>query len=246
MEELLKLWQKALLSIFVTLAIGGLYLRHVFNERRKPSVMEQQQQHTKSNMDDYVIMRSMSIHYFENLKKMEGMTVWMKNGYVMPYFPAAAGHIQFNHPAGVIPAAQKLELKKFIKSPVPLSVDTGMSHPAQQVFVLFTMPGDSKQYALAVGDYEGKEEAYFCDLEFFYDDPHTIYDHWPKNVWAAIDQRNVIAGMSERQTHMAIGLNASYSGHEKGNRTVTYDQAGKKWVVTYVNDKATKIVPPGQ
>jgi len=223
-----------------TLLIGGLYLLYVWHERRDPGPVAQQQQ-TKSNMDDFVIMRSMSPHYFENLKKIEGMTVWMKNGYVMPYFPAEGGRIQFSHPAGKIPAAQKLVIKKFIKASVPLDLDTGMSHPAQQVFALFTMPPDAKQYAVAVGDYEGKEEAYFCDLLFFYDDPHTIYDHWPKDVWAAIDARQVIPGMSERQTHMAIGLNATYSGREKGNRTVTYDQAGKKWIITYVKDKATEI-----
>jgi hypothetical protein len=43
---------------------------------------------------------------------------------------------------------------------------------------------------------------------------------------------------------MAIGLNTSFSSHEKGNRTVHYDQAGKLWSVTYVNDKATVIKAP--
>ncbi len=38
-------------------------------------------------------------------------------------------------------------------------------------------------------------EAYFCDMLFFYDDPHTIYDHWPKDVWAAIDARQVKPGI---------------------------------------------------
>ena len=34
---------------------------------------------------------------------------------------------------------------------------------------------------------DGSQEEYFSDVLFFYDDPHTIYDNWPKNVWAAID-----------------------------------------------------------
>jgi hypothetical protein len=243
-EDVVKLWQKAIISMLVTCVLGGLYLAHVWNQRRDPGVIARDQQNTKSNMDDFVIMRSMSPHYFENLKRIEGLTVWMKNGYVMPYFPATGGHIQFSKPAGKIPSAQKLEIKKFVKSSVPADLDTGMSHPAHQAFALFTMPPDAQQYAVAVGDIEGQEEAYFCDLEFFYDDPHTIYDHWSKDVWTAIDARQVKPGMSERQTHMAIGLNANYSSHEKGNRTVTYDQAGKKWVVTYVNDKATVIKAP--
>jgi hypothetical protein len=240
----LKTWQKILIPTLITLAIGSVYLFNVWRHRQDPGVIGNQQAEQKSNLDDFVIMRSMMPHYFENLKKIESTTVWMKNGYVMPYFPATGGHIQFAHSAGVIPSAQKLEIKKFVKSAVPLSLDTGMSHPAHQVFALFTMPPDAQQYAVAVGDYEGSDESYFCDLMFFYDDPHTIYDHWPKDVWAAIDARKVIPGMSERQTHMAIGLNTSFSSHEKGNRTVHYDQAGKLWSVTYVNDKATVIKAP--
>lgn len=240
----MKSWQKALIITLVTFAVGGIYLFFVWRHRSDPGVAVHNQEKQISNPDDFVIMRAMMPHYFENLKKMEGMTVWMKNGYVMPYFPATGGHIDFKHTAGVVPSAQKLEIKKFVKSSVPLELDTGMSHPAHQVFALFTMPPDQKQYAVAVGDYEGNEESYLCDLLFFYDDPHTIYDHWSKEVWAAIDARKVIAGMSERQTHMAIGLNATYSGHEKGNRTVHYDQAGKRWTVTYVKDKATAIQGP--
>jgi hypothetical protein len=240
----LKIWQKALLSTLITLVIGSIYLFNVWRHRQDPGVTVRDQPEQRSNMDDFVIMRSMMPHYFENLKKIEGTTVWMKNGYVMPYFPASSGHIQFAHPVGMVPSAQKMEIKKFVKSAVPLDLDDGMSHPAHQVFALFTMPGDSKQYALAVGDIDGGEEAYMCDLLFFYDDPHIIYDHWPKDVWAAIDARQVKPGMSERQTHMAIGLNAQYSSHDKGNRTVQYDQAGKHWTVTYVNDKATDIKTP--
>lgn len=236
--------KKFLAITLVTLALGGIYLLFIWHSRQTTSAASPKQDTDSHNMDDYVIMRSMMPHYFENLKKMEGTTVWMKNGYVMPYFPADGGHIQFAHSAGVIPSAQKLAIKKFVKSAVPLDLDTGMSHPAHQVFALFTMPPDAKQYAVAVGDYEGTEESYLCDLMFFYDDPHTIYDHWSKEAWAAIDARKVIPGMSERQTHMAIGLNATYSGHDKGNRTVKYDQAGKHWTVTYVNDKATSIQGP--
>ena len=30
-------------------------------------------------------------------------------------------------------------------------------------------------------------------------------------------------------------------GSTEGNRTVTYDQAGKQWTITYVNNHATTI-----
>jgi hypothetical protein len=88
---------------------------------------------------------------------------------------------------------------------------------------------------------QGNEEAYYCDLLFFYDDPHVIYAHWPKDVWAAIDAHQLKAGMSELQARMAIGQNMHPDGDKEGDRTVTYDQDGKHWTVTFVKNQATTI-----
>jgi hypothetical protein len=40
---------------------------------------------------------------------------------------------------------------------------------------------------------------------------------------------------------MSIGHNQQVDSTSEGNRTITYDQAGKKWTVTFVGDKATTI-----
>ena len=76
---------------------------------------------------------------------------------------------------------------------------------------------------------------------FYYDDPHTIFDHWPKEVWAAVDAHQVKPGMSELETRMAIGRKTHTSGGTEGDRTVTFDQDGKHWTITYVNNRATEI-----
>jgi hypothetical protein len=47
--------------------------------------------------------------------------------------------------------------------------------------------------------------------------------------------------MSELETRMAIGQKIDDNSGTEGNRTITYDQAGKKWTVTYVNNHATTI-----
>ena len=47
--------------------------------------------------------------------------------------------------------------------------------------------------------------------------------------------------MSELQTRMAVGQKTQSDGSTEGNRTVTYDQAGKQWIVTFVNNHATAI-----
>jgi hypothetical protein len=47
--------------------------------------------------------------------------------------------------------------------------------------------------------------------------------------------------MSELETRMAIGHKTQTDGSKEGDRTVTYDQNGKHWTVTYVKNRATMI-----
>jgi hypothetical protein len=180
--------------------------------------------------------------HFEDLKDKEGKTVWMKNGNTMPYFPYASGKVDFKKRVGVIPPLQKLDLKKAIKAAVPADVDDGISHGTRQAMYVFTLPGDTKEYATPVGAMEGSEEQYYSDLLYFYDDPHTIYSNWPKVIWDAVDAHQAKEGMNELQTRLALGQKIQTDNpRAEGNRTVTYDADGKKWTVTFVKDRATKV-----
>jgi hypothetical protein len=116
-----------------------------------------------------------------------------------------------------------------------------MAHGTRQVFAVFAFPGNSDLYATPIGAIQGNNEAYYCDILFYYDDPHTIFDNWPKEVWTAIDAHQVKPGMSELETRMSIGSNVQPDGQSEGDRTVTYDQAGKNWTITYVHNHATTI-----
>jgi hypothetical protein len=237
----MKTWQKILIVMLITLTLGGIYLFFVWKHRQNPGVIGQNDAGQSLSKDDLVVMRAFFPAHFEDLARFEGTTVWMKNGYTMPYFPYAGGHVEFDKRVGVIPAAQRLEVKKIIKAAVPAKVDDGIEHGSRQAFAVFTLLESAELFATPVGYMEGNEETYYTDLLFFYDDPHTIYDHWPKDVWAAIDAHQVKPGMSELETRMAIGQKMHPDGDEEGNRTVTYDQDGKHWTVTYVQNKATEI-----
>ena len=233
-----------LISVLITLILGGGYLFSVWLHRRNPGVARRTAPSQTLSKDDLVVMRAFFPTHYEDTLQLEGKTVWMKNGYTMPYFPYDGGRIVFAKSLGVIPSAQRLDIKKAIKAAAPAQVDDGISHGTRQVFAVFTMPGSASLYATAIGVIDGPQEAYFSDILFFYDDPHTIYDNWPKGVWAAIDAHQVIPGMSELETRMAIGQKTQSEGSSEGNRTVTYDQAGKQWMVTFVNNHATTIKSP--
>jgi hypothetical protein len=234
-------WKKILISILITLTVGGIYLFSVWRQRLNPGVIGQLNATQTQNLDNLVVMRAFFPAHFDDTLRLEGTTVWMKNGYLMPYYPYTGGRVQFARRVGLIPAAQRLDVKKIIKQAVPASEDDGVSHGAWQAFAVFALPGGPALYATPIGARQGAEEEYFCDMLFFYDDPHTIYDHWPKDVWAAVDAHQVKPGMSELETRMSIGRKTQTSGGTEGNRTVTFDQSGKHWTVTFVKNRATEI-----
>ncbi len=230
-----------LISVLITLILGGGYLISVWLHRRDPGMVRQTAPSQTVSKDDLVVMRAFFPSHFEDTLQLEGKTVWMKNGYTMPYYPYSGGQVQFARRVGLIPAAQRLELKKIVKAAVPAGEHDSIEHGSRQAFAVFALPSGAALYATPIGFMQGSEEAYYCDVLFFYDDPHTIYDHWPQDVWTAIDAHQLKPGMSEAQARMAVGQKMEPDGDKEGERTVIYDQAGKHWTVTFVKNQATQI-----
>lgn len=241
----MKTWQKILLITAITLAVGGIYLFSVWRQRQNPGVVQNASPDQNLTPDDVAIVRVKWMTTFDDTLTLVGTSVWEKKGYVMPYYPYAGGRVQFSRPAGLIPPAQRLDVKKIVKAVAPAQVDDGISHGSRQVFAVFALTGgpagSTPLYATAIGAMQGGQEAYFCDNLFYYDDPHIIYNFWPRDVWAAIDAHQVKPGMSELEAQMAWGQMTEAHGGSKGNRDVTYDVNGKKWTVTFANNHATAI-----
>ena len=237
----MKTWQKILLMTSVTVVIGSIYLLSVWHERQNRGAVKNANPEQNLTADDVAIVRVKWMTTFDDTLTLVGTSVWMKKGYVMPYYPYTGGRVQFSKSAGLIPPAQRLDVKKIVKAVAPASVDDGVSHGSRQVFAVFALQNHPGLYATAIGAIEGSQEAYFCDNLFFYDDPHIIYNYWPHSVWTAIDAHQVQPGMSELETRMSLGQTTETDGGSKGNRDVTYDVNGKKWTVTFVNNRATAI-----
>lgn len=238
----MKPWKIVIIPTAIVLVIAAIYIFVVFKKRQNPGAVNQAQQQ-QVTADDVAVVRMEFPQHFEDVKDLEGKSVWMKNGYTIPYFPYTGGKVDFRKSAGLIPPLQQLDIKKAIKAAVPADVDDSISHGQHQALVVFTLPGDDKQqYATPVGAIDGATEQYYDDLLFFYDDPHTIYSHWPQDVWDAIAAHQARPGMNELQTRLALGQKIQTDTPQaEGNRTVTYDADGKKWTVTFEHDKATSI-----
>lgn len=237
----MKGWKFLVITTLITLAIGGIYLFSVWKHRQDPGAVGRNDANQALSEDDLAVIRAFFPAHFDDLGKLEGTAVWMKNGYTMPYYPFANGHVDFARRVGLIPATQRLEIKKIVKAAVPPKVDDGINHGSRQAFAVFALPGGKELFATTVGVMQGNQEAYFTDLLFFYDDPHRIYDHWPKDVWTAIDAHRVMPGMSELETRLAIGQKMHPDGAEEGERTVVYDQNETLWTVTFEKNRATAV-----
>ncbi|HEX8811546.1 MAG TPA: hypothetical protein VF742_06100 [Terracidiphilus sp.] len=239
----MKPWKVILIPAVITLLIGGIYLAIVFHNRAKEAVATNKAPEQQLTADEVAIDRQEFPAHFDDVAELAGKSVWMRNGFSMPYYAYTGSHVNWAKQIGLLPPAQRLDVKKAIKAAAPASISNKVPHGDHQALVVFTLPGDSNEYALAVGAMEGQQEQYFDDILFFYDDPHTIYAHWPKETWAAIDAHQPKQGMNELQVSLALGMNFQTDSQDKGNRTVIYDVNGKKTTVTFANDKATTIQP---
>jgi hypothetical protein len=128
----MKTWQKILILTLISFAIGGLYLLSVWKHRQDPGVIGRNNASQTLSQDDLVVLRSFFPAHFDDLQRLEGTTVWMQNGYTIPYFPYVGGQVEFSKRVGLIPSAQRLDVKKIVKASVPANVDDGIEHGSRQ------------------------------------------------------------------------------------------------------------------
>ncbi|MFC5864250.1 hypothetical protein ACFPT7_18235 [Acidicapsa dinghuensis] len=242
----MKIWQKLGLMTLAAVLVAGGYILFVQHERHVSNAAATKAEAPKPvSEDDLSYVKQYLFATFDQAKQLEGTTVWVKAGYSLPYFPYA-GAVEWSKPQGDLPATEKLQIKKLIKAAVPAKVDDRVAHGSRQYLVVFTMPdetGNAKpgEFAAPIGSAEGEQEQIVADQLFYYDDPKTIYSHWPKDVWDAVAAHEPEVGMSEAQTRMAVGILIESDSQEIGNRTVTYHAGPKTWVVSFSNDKATSV-----
>jgi hypothetical protein len=238
----MKTWQKVTIVVLIpiaVLAIGILIINHRRNS--EPAVVPHAQPQRALSQDEMVQPRKLFIDDLKSARDLIGKPVWMQAGYEMDYYPYTAHRIDFAHKVGTLPGAQRMDVKDVITEKLPAGIATRIARGDKQAFVVFTMPGDDKQYATAVGYMQGTDSTWYCDTVFYYDDPRTLYNFWPAPVWQAIDQHKAINGMNELQTAMALGVMQQSDSSDVGNRTVEYNAGPTHWSVTFQNDKATQV-----
>jgi hypothetical protein len=238
----MKPWKVVVLLTLPTLLFAAWRIWSIYKERHEPVVMKQGPPERKLTQDDVVSVRKMYIDTLKSAKEgLNGHTVWMQAGYQLDYYPYRGHSPVFAKKMGPLPSIQELQIEDVVEVSTPANWVARIPRGEKNIFLIVRKPGDPAEYAVPVGVVEGADEKFYTDDLLYYDDPHKLYSHWPASVWQAIDQHQVIPGMSELQTMMSVGQVAQSGSQDYGNRTVTYTAGDRKVTVTFAGDKATQV-----
>lgn len=234
-------WRKRIqITLIIFLVLAGVRVGIIFYERSHESEIQKPQPVLSSSynitLDDYVTPHKLFPYDLKSAKEIVGKTVWVRAGNRVTYYPysTATHSVNLSHSVGLLEPLEKLEAKDVILQNV---------NGQKQVMVAFAKSAAPQQYALSVGKVSGGSYDFFINEIFFMDDPHQLYNHWPPEVWNAIDHHQVKPGMSELQASFALGINMRVTGGDYGNRTVQYVTGDQTTMVTFSGNKAESIEP---
>jgi hypothetical protein len=236
----MKTWQKLALIVAPAILITAIGIWRINVARNKPAAVPKQQE-THLSDEQMVQPRKLFIDDLKSATDLIGKPVWVQAGYELDYYPYAAHHVDFAHKVGVLPSVQRLDMKDIVLEKVPATIESRIPRGTEQGFAVFTIPGNAKEYATAIGTFQGTDSTWYCDNVFYYDDPHQMYNFWPASLWQAIDAHQPRPGMTELETAMALGVMQQSDSSDYGNRTVHYNAGPTRWAVTFENDKSTQV-----
>ncbi len=235
---------KVLAAVFtlILLAAVGIRIYLIHRERveaNKPAAAAEAPDYTA---DELVLPRRLHQMDMKDARDLNGTRIWVWAAGQLNAYPATATHMDYAHPGPLLLGVDPLDVVNFIEGKAPESAFSRIPKGDAQVFMLFHRKDDpAKLWGTPVGYREGKIYTFFIDECFFYDDPHTLYKHWPAATWQAIESHQAIKGMNERQAQLALGQVSKPGPGMPGDRTVVFDNDGHPVSVTFAHDKATSI-----
>ncbi len=238
-------WRKRLqIILLIAVVLTVARTAYVFYERRQPLPAEKKETYS-SNLDDYVTFpRVYPFDLKSATKELNGKTVWVRAGNVVPYYRynAAAHTADLKHQAGLLPPLEKMQVRDVIVERIPASLSAGQVAVVQnQILAVVDRPGQQGSVAAPIGTAVGDDFKFTVNDIFFFADPHELYKHWPADVWAAIDHHQAKVGMNELQTGFALGTGGNVSTGDYGNRTIEYTNNSNPVKVTFEKNRAVSV-----
>jgi hypothetical protein len=223
-------------ALALAIAIAGIRTAYVLYERHADNRKETQAQAAPPlNPDYYVTPKKLYPYDLKSARELTKRPVWVKEGYRYFYYPynRATRRTDFAHEAGMLLPIQRLEVKDVVTDVAP------NSGGQKQVMALFEQ--DGKMYTFQVGLVKDGEYKIYSDEMLYVQDPRELYKHWPADVWASVEKREVKPGMNELQADFAIGMGRPDRQNDPAWKTVHYPNGGKAVTITYHDGKAVEI-----
>ncbi len=245
----LKTKYRVLLVILIVTVAAGIRLLLIYRSRQEPWNVPQTPK-VRLHADDYVVPRKLHAYDLASLRELVGQPVWIRGGYQLTRYPynTAAKRADLNHEAGLMGPIERVEVKDVIEQPSPENLQwekvpgSNVRIHVRSHEVLAVFEKDGKNYAFPIGQKNEGDYKIFADDVLYYQDPHQLYQHWPPDVWSAVDRHEAQPGMNELQVLFAIGVGALES-YDSSERVLRYANGGKPLRVTFIDGKAQKIEP---
>jgi hypothetical protein len=233
-------WRKRIQITFVVFFVIALVrVGIIFYQRsHEQEVRKSQPKPTSSynvTLDDYVTPHKVFPYDVASARgELAGKAAWVRVGNQLACYPYDPGthRADLAHSAGILGPLEKIEIKDAVAQNV---------RGQKQVMAVFTRAGAPAEYAVSVGGMINGNYNFFINDALFLDDPHQLYNHWPVEVWDAIDHHAAKPGMNELQVSFALGANMRAGRGGYGNRSVQYINGDKSTEVTFSDNKATSI-----
>ena len=229
--------QRIQLALALAIAVAGLRAGYILYVRHEENLAAQKKVQAKdvgyANADYYVSPKKLYPFDLKSAKQLTQQPAWVKEGYRYTFYRynQSAKSVDFKHDAGLLGPIERLEIKD-------VAIVPGPSGQRQMVAVF---EKDGKTNAVPIGVEGNGEWKIYSDEMFFIEDPHDLYQHWPADVWQAVEQHEVKPGMNELQADFAVGMGVPDSGGSSNDKTVRYPNGGKPLVVSYSGGKAMEV-----
>jgi len=216
--------------LLVALVLAAVKLYQTFHEP-KLSYVAPARTTTALDPDYYVTPKKLHPQDLQDAKELTQQPVWVREGYRYAYYNVGPT-IDIRHPAGVLGPIERLEIKDVVMQGAP-----GVMN--RQVMAVFENLG--KRYAFSIGVEDNGSYSIYSDEVLFVQDPHELYKHWPADIWKAVDDHQVKAGMNELQASFAVGVGVPEGSGASNPKVVNYPRNGHPVIVTFTDGKATDV-----
>ncbi|HEY6271949.1 MAG TPA: hypothetical protein VIX19_08140 [Terriglobales bacterium] len=191
--------------------------------------------------DNYVTPRKIYPYDLKSgEKELSGKTVWVRPGAAQAYYRYGAQGADTKHRAGVLPTLGRLDVKGVVVDKVLVTI-SGLKIWREQLLAIFTASWQPGEFAVPIATESADSFTFTVNDQFFFEDPHQLYRHWPPEVWAAVDRHEAKQGMNELQVSFALGPEVTSSGDDFGWRWVRYSGNDGPIKVVFKDDQVVKI-----